>query len=103
MQMFPSPRVLETIGRFARHCRETHRAHSSRNRRRDAVSTEQRNAKMSMFGNLGRSIMRQHNDAKTRSLMNSLSPEPRKDIGWEAAPCSREKARLAQIVFAGTR
>ncbi|MDX8531737.1 hypothetical protein RFM41_08725 [Mesorhizobium sp. VK25A] len=58
---------------------------------------------MSMLGNLGRSIMRQHNDAKTRSLMNSLLPELQRDIGWEAAPGTREKARLAQVVFAGTR
>lgn len=58
---------------------------------------------MSMFGHLGRSIMRQHNDARTRSLMNSLSPELQKDVGWEAAPGAREKARLSQIVFAGTR
>ncbi|WP_181181708.1 MULTISPECIES: hypothetical protein [unclassified Mesorhizobium] len=58
---------------------------------------------MSMLGNLGRSIMRQHNDAKARSLMNSLSPELQKDIGWEAAQGTREKARLARIVFAGTR
>ncbi|WP_210235964.1 hypothetical protein, partial [Mesorhizobium sp. M1C.F.Ca.ET.144.01.1.1] len=31
------------------------------------------NATMSMLGNLGRSIMRQHRNAKTRNLMNSLS------------------------------
>ena len=58
---------------------------------------------MSMLGKLGRSIMRQYNDAKTRSLMNSLSPELQKDIGWEAAPGAREKSRLAQVVFAGSR
>ncbi|WP_131802874.1 hypothetical protein [Mesorhizobium sp. ORS 3428] len=61
---------------------------------------------MSMLGNLagyGRFVMREHNRAKTRNLMNSLSPELQKDIGWEATPGAREKARLAQIVFAGTR
>jgi hypothetical protein len=35
--------------------------------------------------------------------MNSLPPELQKDIGWQAAPGAREKARLAQIVFSGTR
>ncbi|WP_167498660.1 MULTISPECIES: hypothetical protein [unclassified Mesorhizobium] len=58
---------------------------------------------MSMLGNLGRSIMRQHRNAKTRNLMNSLSPELQKDVGWEVTPNDREKSRLAQIAFAGKR
>lgn len=58
---------------------------------------------MSMLGDFGRSIMRQHNNAKARNLMNSLSPELQKDIGWEATPGAREKAGLARIVFSGTR
>ncbi len=58
---------------------------------------------MSMLGNLGRAIVREHNNAKSRNLMNSLSPELQKDIGWETAPGAREKARLARIVFSGTR
>ena len=58
---------------------------------------------MSMLGNLGRSIMRHHNNAKARRLMNSLSPELQKDIGWEAPPGVRENARLSQIVFSSTR
>ncbi|WP_181183521.1 MULTISPECIES: hypothetical protein [unclassified Mesorhizobium] len=58
---------------------------------------------MSMLGNLGRSIIRHHNDAKARRLMNSLSPELQKDIGWEAAPRARENAHLAHIVLSGTR
>ena len=58
---------------------------------------------MSMLGNLGRSIMRQHNNTKARNLMNRLPPELQKDIGWEATPGAREKARLVQVVFSGTR
>ena len=58
---------------------------------------------MSMLGNLGRSIMRHHNDAKARRLMNRLSPELQKDIGWEPVPGVRENARLARAVLSGTR
>ena len=58
---------------------------------------------MSMLGSVGRAIMRRHNDAKARRLMNSLSPELQKDIGWEASPSARENAHLAHIVLSGTR
>ena len=58
---------------------------------------------MSMLGSVGRAIMRRHNDAKARRLMNSLPPELQKDIGWEPVPGVRENARLARAVLSGTR
>lgn len=58
---------------------------------------------MSMLGSLAdysRLIMRAHNSAKTRYMMDALPP---KDVGWQAGPAMHERKKLAQMIFSGRR
>ncbi|MET3522582.1 MULTISPECIES: hypothetical protein [unclassified Mesorhizobium] len=61
---------------------------------------------MSMLGSLAdysRLIMRAHNSAKTRYMMDALPPNLQQDVGWQAGPAMHERKKLAQMIFSGRR